>query len=286
MKYIISLVLLFSITATYAQKDKNGNPVFNSITTNTESINDFQLLSNYYTLKNNIENSGSSVYINDKPSLKDIEKAAIELPSDFFLILKKSQMVALILILNKPERSFLVVDPGTGNKTNYLCALQGDISENRANEIIKEAYDPNATIKEDKLFFNNKGLTIIKNTAIKEQVVRLIDQNKLTLNASSKTTVLSKEDLKAMILKESKEGGKMDFFTEIKGHEYDGLLIKPGLFATKGEIALYKWGRANFEFGVNTVEDALAIWAEFKERPANTREANMITKGFNKDLEK
>jgi len=49
-------VLIFLGTKNFSQTDKNGNPVFNSVTTKEESVKDFQLISNYYTLKTNIEN--------------------------------------------------------------------------------------------------------------------------------------------------------------------------------------------------------------------------------------
>jgi len=108
----------------------------------------------------------------------------------------------------------------------------------------------------------------------------------LSIGESSNFKLQTKDDIKNMILTESKEGGKPDFFTEIKGHEYDGVQIKPCLFDTKIGIALYKWARANFELGVNTLEDALLYWALFKEREPNQRENFYIKMGFNKELEK
>jgi hypothetical protein len=94
------------------------------------------------------------------------------------------------------------------------------------------------------------------------------------------------ETLKEKILRESKEGGKLDFFTEIKGHEFDGIEIKPRLFTTRIGIALYKWGKANYELGVGFVEEAHDIWKEFKGRPINEREREYIKMGFNREFEK
>ncbi len=111
-------------------------------------------------------------------------------------------------------------------------------------------------------------------------------KQKLNIGDSSSVKILSKEELKKIVLTESKEGGRLDFFTEIKGHEMDGIQIKPGLFDSKIGIALYKWGRANFDLGVNTIEDALEFWAELKGRQPNQREKDYIKLGFNKELEK
>ncbi|HEX5154057.1 MAG TPA: hypothetical protein VFW07_21570 [Parafilimonas sp.] len=282
------LTFLFSLLTlqVFSQTNDNNDPVFNSITLKEDTFKDFQLLSNYYTLKNNINNRSSSVYIADKPTLDDIENAAINLPSDFFIILKNQSVINLILIRNSPSREYFIIDPGTGAQKEFPCEIKGDITENRANEIIKEGFDSKAEIKDGKLFFNNKTLTIAYNKNIKENILKIINEQNLTEGDTSNVKVLSKEDLRTIVLTESKEGGKLDFFTGIKGHEYDGVQIKPGLFTTKLGIALYKWGRGNFELGVNNIDDALEFWSELKERQANQREKDYITKGFNKELEK
>ena len=51
------------------------------------------------------------------------------------------------------------------------------------------------------------------------------------------------EEIKDFIIKETKEGGKLDFFSSIKGKEYNASQVKAGLFMTNIEIALYKWGK-------------------------------------------
>lgn len=286
MKFILILVLLLIATKTYSQTDSNGNPVFNSITTNEEVIKDFRLVSNYYTLKTNIENRLSSVYISPKPSLSEISNAAINLPSDFFLIVRSESIVNMVMLINQPTRKFLVINLASGQKREFDCTLKGDVTENRANEVIKEQYDPSAKIVNKDLFFNDKKLQIISNQEIRTNVIDLIEKQKLSAGESSKIKLLSKGELKKMILGETKAGGKLDFFTAIKGHEMEGIQIKPGLFDTKIGIALYKWGRANFELGTNTVEDALEFWAEFIERQPNRREKDYIMMGFKKELEK
>lgn len=284
-KFLTFFFLLIAIQV-YSQTDNNGNPVFNSIPINEEKIKDFRFLSNYYTLKNNIENKGSAVYISNNPTLDEVEGAAINLPSDFFLVMKNQLLLNMILIRNNPTRQYFVINPTTGKQEEFLCSIRGDITENRAKEIIKENYDPKARIDGNKLFFNNKKLKIIFNTEIKKKVLELIEKKKLDIEDTSNVRLLSKEDLKKVVLTESKEGGKLDFFTEIKGQEYHGVQIKPGTFTTRLGVALYKWGRANFDLGVNSVEDALEFWSEYKGRPANQREKDYITKGFNKELEK
>jgi hypothetical protein len=286
MKKNLTTILLFIATHSFCQTDHNGNPVFNSVTTNEETIADFKFISNYYTLKNNIENKTSSVYISENPTLDEIVKAATTLPSDFFLLVKGQSIINMVMITNYPTRKIVVLNPETGKQNEFKCSIKGDITENRASEIIKEKYDSNSTIQNNKLFFNNKKLRIITNEKIKQTVLDLIAKEKLSNSDPSNMKILSKEELRTLILKETKEGGKLDFFTPIKGKEYDGVQIKPGLISTNLGVALYKWGRSNFDLGVNTLEDALSIFAEFKGRQLNQREKEYIKLGFEKGLEK
>lgn len=295
-----SLLLLFCFllpaTCCFSQTDANGNPVFNSESTGEDSLNGAVIIANYYTLKNNIENKASSVYIADKPALNDIEQAAINLPSDFFIITRDGSVMYMAMLLNNPIRQWQVINPSTGKQKIYPSVLTGGITQNRAEEIIRQQYEPKAiirhhydrkaTIISDELFFNGNTRIITSERDIKEELIALIKKEHLTEGSPGGPKILSPKQTEAFILKESKEGGQLDFFTEIKDHDYDGILIKPGLFSTKLGVALYKWGRACFELGVNKVEDAYAIFATFKGRELNQREKDYIKRGFDRELEK
>jgi hypothetical protein len=174
----------------------------------------------------------------------------------------------------------------TNKQSTFPCKFIGDITESRAKEIVKDKYDPTATIENGKLKFNGKEFAIISNQEIEDAVWNLIKDEKLDKKKPSDIILPSKKELKNYILTETKEGGKLDFFTEIKGKEYDGVQIKPGVFTTKQSIALYKWGRACFDIGVNTVEDAYEIYSEFKSKPINERDKDYIRMGFYKEWEK
>jgi hypothetical protein len=284
IKYLLALFLFTSLQL-FSQIDKHGNPIFNSIATGEETIGDFQLLSNYYTLKNNLENKGSSVYISENPTLDEIEYAAQNLPSDFFLIVRDKSILSMVMLLNKPTKQYFVVNPTTGEQQLFSCSIEGDISENRANEIVDGKYDSKAKIKGNVLHFNKKKLKIISNKDINEGIKKLIQQKKLTIVDSENFKILTKEDLREIVLRESKEGGKFDFFTEIKEKEFDAVQIKPGVFTTNLSVALYKWGRANYELGTNTLEEAMEFWKEIKDREPNEREAEYIKMGYNKEWE-
>jgi len=287
MKRVTIIILtILTLGQLFGQTDKNGNPVFNSVTTSEKEVGNFMLIFNYYTLENNIENKLSSVFVSENPTIEQIETAAISLQSDFFILTKKSKIVVLIILQNTPKREFMTVEMSNNRQKTFPCNLKGDITENRANEIIKENYDPAAKIENNVLTFNGKRFEIITNKEIEEAVLALIKKEKLDKKKPSNIMLPSKSGLQEFILSETKEGGKLDFFTEIKGKEFDGVQVKPGVFSTKQSVALYKWGRACFELGVNTVEDTFEIFAKFKGRTLNEREKDYIKKGFNKEWEK
>ena len=286
MNNLCTFLMILLLLNLFSQTDKNGNPVFNSITLSEEKMTDYQLNTNYYTIDNNVNNKNSSVFISDNPTLDQIEKFATRLPSDFFLIVKNNSPINMIMIVDNPEKKYFVINPSNGVNKKFDCTIIGDITENRANEIIDKKYDSKAKIEGYKLYFNNKEFTIISNNEIKKGIVKLITDEKLNEGKESDLKIADKALLRKMVIDESKVGGKLDFFTEIKGHEMDGIQVKKGLFTTKQGVALYKWGRSNFEIGVNTADDVLEIWEEIKGRKANQREIDYIKMGFNKELEK
>jgi hypothetical protein len=286
MKHILTVLAALFAWPCFAQSDHNGNPVINSIPMGEDSIGGCKLLANYYTLQNNIDNKTTSVYISDKPGIEEVAMAATNLPSDFFILVRNDQVIKLILINNYPKKWILVSTPDEAEPKKYKNPLKGDISENRANELIKAGYDPSATISDGKLNFSGKHYTITTNQEIKATVIDLIKQQRFDTAGSSGATLPSKDELHNMILMQTREGGKLDFFTPIKGHEMEGIQVKPGIFDTRIGLALYKWGKACYDLGVVDVDEANAIFSEFKGRPLNMREKAYIKLGFEKGLEK
>ena len=281
MKLPFYIILMFPLVLT-AQSDQKGNPVFNSVEIKDDTLQDYLLVNSYYTIKNNIDNPLSSVYISAKPTQEQILNAATRLPSDVFLVKKNKNALCMILANTYPAKYFLVLNIKNGEKKTFEWSTEGDISEHRATELIEEKYDADASIENSYLKFNNKKLGIISNQETKQAVIQLIKKEHLDLGDTSNIQILSQSDLKKYILAETKPGGKLDYFTPITGKEFDIVQIKPGVIAPMIEVALYKWGTACFELGLNTVDDAYTIFVEYKGRNLNIRETTTIKDGFDK----
>jgi hypothetical protein len=286
MKNLLTVASLLVSLSCSAQTDQNGHPVFNSIPMGEDSLNGCRLLANYYTLRNNIDNKTTSVYISDKPTPEEVATAATRLPADFFILMKGANVIKMILVNYYPKKNILVVTPGTPEPTSYPNPLKGDIAENRANELLKAGFDSLAAINNGRLTFNNRHYTVTPDADTRQAVISLIMSEHFDLANPTGMTIPSKDQLHTIILKETKEGGKLDFFTPIKGKEMQGIQIKPGLIDTRIGFALYKWGKANYDLGVATIDEAYAIFAEFRGRPLDVREKSYIKLGFERGLEK
>src|ERR1043165_4643797 len=100
MTRLLFLILLVYSSRCFAQTDANGNPTVNSVILNEEQVGNYMLVSSYYTLKGNIDNKGSSVFISKEPTLLEIDYAAMHQLSDFFLVAKNHFMLRLIKLVN------------------------------------------------------------------------------------------------------------------------------------------------------------------------------------------
>lgn len=178
-KFLVVSFCLLTIRA-WSQHTIEPKAVLNSVITLDEPINDFRLISNYYPLKSNIENRNSMIFVSDTPTLDQIENTAINTTSDFFYISKNNVVINKLMLINKPVRNYYIVSPQTGNQDEIECKLTGDITENRANELVAEKYDSCGLIQEDELFFNNKWLKIIPTKTIHKDILNIISQYQLS----------------------------------------------------------------------------------------------------------
>jgi hypothetical protein len=284
-RLLLVLALLAHINST-AQTDAAGNPVLNSVIISEERVGNYLLGASYYPLKGNMDNKGSSAYVSDKPTLLEIDYAATHQASDFFVIVKNHSILKLIGLNNVGANwQWLVVDMGKGGSDGYMLDDTADITENRALELVRDRYDSTARIKGNTLYFDGSPRHILTNKKIKASLLALIARESLAKGDSTDIRYRTREETRSFILTETAKGGNLDFFNAIKGKESDGLQVKPGVYSTKLGAALYQWGKACYDLGLNTIEDAYQVYAKFKGRPLTRQEKDHIRMGFEKSLE-
>jgi hypothetical protein len=176
---LLPLFLLLAL-AGKAQTDPTGNLVFNSVTLEVDSFSGCELTFNYYTLQDNIDSRSSSVFIAEKPSLNQIEAAAVKLPAHFFVLTRKGQVVSRVMLTEEPKRQYLVTDFSTGEPRSFPCALTGDLPEERVLELLDLGWDPGAKRTGNNFYFNGKTFSILPADQLKADVRKLIAAQKLT----------------------------------------------------------------------------------------------------------
>lgn len=180
MKTFFTFLLFIAMAyGAFSQTSSKANLTFNSVITSKQAYPNFGLISNYYTLSNNIDNPQSAVYIADSPTLDQIEEAALFLPSDYFIVSRGQHMLSLLMFQNDPINAFVAIELTSERQALHPNKLKGTITENRANEIIKEQFDPAAKIENGFLYFNNKEFRIIPTIQVEKTAVALVKKEKL-----------------------------------------------------------------------------------------------------------
>jgi len=283
-KFILYILTTFAVTNLCGQIDSKGNPVFNSVVISEEKYKSFELTSSYYTIKENIADKNSSVYLNDKPTKKDYIKFARQYPANYFIIHNGSTVIVGIIVLPKikgSETSFIynIVNPAKGRKIEVPCNVWGEISENRAEELIKLKIDTTSTIIElpnhgTGFLYNGIAYRIQPYEKLKSEIIEIAKQL-VNNNAENQNTNPTE-----YIKKESIEGGMLDFNKTLEAKNQT-LFLYDGIAYNKKDFAIYLWGKKVKSLGVNNEKTATKLWEEINNRVLTEPEEKALIKGFN-----
>lgn len=105
-------------------------------------------------------------------------------------------------------------------------------------------------------------------------------------NKSKDTSARLTPQFRNELIKESKNNGQLDYWTPIKGHEFDGERIEHDFYVCKEDAALIKWTYKLTITGIRNKMDIISLYEELKGRQANTNELNYIDYAYHKALEK
>jgi len=280
MKQITFLLFaVFAMTSGFGQIDQHGNPVFNNELISEEKLDNFELTSSYYNIKDNISNTESSVYVSDNPTIDDYLKFARDLPSNFFIIHKGQNVIVAIMLLQrndggKTTLTYNIVNPNNGKSMEVPCNVFGEITEKRVDELLKLKIDSTAKILDmpggKSFLFNGIVYKIQPYDKLKAEVIELANQ-----------LLSDGEEINDPIeyIKKETIGGKLDF-NKILEKEEQGLFLYDGIAYNKKDFAIYLWGKKVKMIGIKSSKKATQLWEEINERTLTEPEKKALVNGF------
>ena len=280
MKQLINtflIILLLNFTQEVsAQDDNNTYEVFNNIQLSEDQIYGFGITSSYYTIDNNISNKESSVFVNEKPSITAYRDFALDLPSHLFIIHLAERVQMVITVQPKKEGNkttwiYNVRNTKNGKSVQKPCTVSGEITDTRAEELLKLKIDPTAKFIESKdksqlFLFNGINYQVQSFEKVKSEVSEVAKQ-------------LLNPDPVAYIKKES-IGGKMDFVKSLEKESQSTYLINEVTY-NKKDFAIYSWGKKVKQLQIKTAEEASDLWQEIYKRKLSSKEKKALTEGYN-----
>lgn len=285
MKQITFLLFaVFVMTSVFGQIDQHGNPVFNNEMISEEKLENFELTSSYYNIKNNISNKESSVYVSDNPTIDDYLKFARDLPSNFFIIHKGQNVIVAFMLLQRNDGDkttliYNIVNPNNGKSMEVPCNVFGEITEKRVEELLKLKIDSTAKILDmpggKSFLFNGIAYKIQPYDELKAEVIELANQ-----------LISGNEEIKDPVeyIKKETIGGKLDF-NKVLENEKQTLFVYDGMAYNKKDFAIYLWGKKVKMIGIKSSKKAIKLWEEINKRTLTEPEIKALNNGFNSKTE-
>jgi hypothetical protein len=278
-KTILLFLTILALTNVFGQIDNNGNPVFNSELISEEKLEGFELSSNYYNIIDNISNKQSSVYVSDNPTLSDYLKFSRDLPSYYFMVHNGQNVIVLIGLLQRNEGSettlsYNIVNPNNGKSIEVPCNVFGEISEKRADELLKLNIDSTAEILDmpggKSFLFDDIVYKIQPYEDLKAEVIEI-----------AKQLMGGDEEIKDPIeyIKKETIGGKLDF-NKMLENEKQSLFVYDGVAYNKKDFAIYLWGKKVKMLGISSSKKATKLWEEINNRTLTGPEKKALVSGF------
>ncbi|MCD9855248.1 hypothetical protein LUD75_11050 [Epilithonimonas sp. JDS] len=283
MKNILSLTLIILALGSsklFSQTDKNGNPIFNSLNIEKIKFENVEIVSNYYSMKDNIDNKMSSVFISENPTSEDYINFATKLPSYYFLIADKGNVIGMAMLIPKTEDGsffYNFVIPSTKSNFQIASQLKGKITEHRAKEILNIEKD-RAKIDKTKFIYNNNDFEIIQYKDI------ITELENIVLDKINNNQQLESDNVEAYIITESKKGGKLDFTDTVE--KYDGAFVSfADILYNKKDFAILLWGASVSREGLKDYDKARMLWEKINSRKLTEPELKALKKGFETKFE-
>jgi hypothetical protein len=277
MKWPLSLIWWTISFGAVAQTGSPDNSVFISQEISDVDYGSFSLNTSYYTIANNINNRQSSAFISDTPSPDEYLYFAQHQPSYYFLIHRNRSVMGMILFHQRAtaRRSsffYTIVNPANGHRREVPSQLQGELTQQRARELVASPLISTARFLGDTVFLlHETRYPVLALAAVQEEVValarHLFEQEQGKIN-----------DLKEYIRAET-IGGTLDFDAKL-AQKAQQRFSRHGVVYNKERFSVLLWGGAVRMLGLRSIENARALWEEIQQRPLTPLEWRALRSGF------
>ncbi len=237
----------------------------------------FSLNTSYYTIANNINNRQSSAFISDAPSPDEYLYFAQHQPSYHFLI-HRSRSVMVMILLNQRTTAqgssftYVIVNPANGYRRKVPSQLRGELTQQRAHELVTDRLVSTASLLNDTVFLlNETRYPVLALAAVQKEVVALAQQ----FLGQQQGKI---DDLKEYIRAET-IGGTLDFNAALS-QEPQQRFSRHGIVYNKARFSVLLWGGAVRMLGLRSIDNARALWEEIQQRPLTQAEWRALRSGF------
>lgn len=280
MKHLILCILLAIFSPLSAQSQVDDQPVFISVELSEVAYAGFSITTGYYTIDNNINNRQSSAYISDYPTLDEYIYFARHQPSYHFLIHRQREVIKMVILQqrtgeDRSKFSYTIIDPASGHRIEAPSRLSGELTALRAKELTTSHIDTASYLDQASstatLFFNSVTYPIVPLETVQQEVVRLAQQ-------ITRTGHSQREELKQYIRRET-NGGTLDFRVAL-AKESQQYFSRGGEVYDKEKFSVLLWGGAVRTLGLRSLEGAMMLWEEIRQRPLTPSEQKALQQGF------
>ena len=277
MKWCLFFIWWILSFGAAAQTGSPNSSVFISQEIDDVDYGSFSLNTSYYTIANNINNRQSSAFISDTPSPDEYFYFAQHQPSYHFLIHRKRSVMGMILFHQRSTAqgssfTYTIVNPANGNRREVPSRLQGELTQQRALELVTDRLISTASLLNDTVFLlHETRYPVLSLAAVQKEVVALAQQ----LLGQEQGKI---DDLKEYIRAET-IGGTLDFEATL-AQESQQRFSRHGIVYNKAHFSVLLWGGAVRMLGLRSIENARALWEEIQQRPLTQPEWRALRSGF------
>lgn len=105
-------------------------------------------------------------------------------------------------------------------------------------------------------------------------------QNSKINDSSFKLT----DEMRSKLISASKNNGKLDYWSQIKGHEFEGERIEPDWYVAKEDAAIIRWTYDLTTSGLKDKNAIISLYEDLKRRKVSKNELAYINYGYNKAI--